>query len=160
MAILLLGSVMLISCGSRFSKVCEAKEGVNRAAQYVENEDFHPVVLLSSSGELHKWSGRLPDKWAGDSLKDTELVLCIYPEKERVIEICEYMVGSNIKRYNYEVTIHLRSAYTGEIIERTVLEGDNPRDCKLTEDWNTTSLHGSHVSFNQVKIWARRYVNP
>lgn len=142
------------------AEVCKSKNGIPQAAQYTESEGLHPIVLLSLSGSSHEWSDRLPENWDPLGIRFVELVLCVGDEVERLIETCEYAPPPDIKRYKYEIMLRLLSARTGELIEKVTLRGSEPRECAQTEISSVTRLTGSHVSFDQVQNWVKRYVEP
>jgi hypothetical protein len=138
-----------------FSQVCEGL-GITEAGTYRGNE--HPVVLLDSTGNGHEWSDQIPVEWLPSAVAETQLVVCVGEEREIKIETCEYMIGPDIIRYRYSLDIKLREAKTGKIINATTLDGSLPRACEFSEPYSLTRLEGSHVSFDQVQEWLRRYV--
>jgi len=142
------------------AEVCKSKNGIPQAARYIENDGLHPIVLLSLSGSSHEWSDNLPENWDPLGIRFVELVLCVSDEVERLIETCRYIPPPDIKRYRYEVMLRLLSAHTGELIESETLQGNAPRECEQTEISSVSRLAGSHVSFDQVQDWVKRYVEP
>jgi hypothetical protein len=136
--------------------VCSG-QGIAEAAAY-QGDGPHLLVLISSDGESHAWSGRLPDSWDPDSVGEVELVACVYPEGERSIEVCRYD-GPDITRYRHEMEIRLLAAQTGRPVASTVLSGNDPRACRLMEDHDLVRLEGTHVSYDDVEAWLRGYAD-
>jgi len=160
-------SVFYVGCGSRLSpqdtQIIEAMqpvakgEGVAQAASYTRDGGINPVVLISSSGEIHGWTDDIPTEWKPTSVEETELVICVGEEEEKIIEVCEYY-GPSITRYQHYVEVELREARTGKLVANTILYGSMPRHCKQSESYSVTRLYGSDVSFDQVTGWVETYV--
>lgn len=90
----------------------------------------------------------------------TELVACLEKEEEKLIQTCQYIGGPSVRRYQYELTIRLVAAQTGETIETHTLRGGSPPQCELTEHRAVTRLSGSHVQFEAVQNWLSKFTNP
>jgi hypothetical protein len=135
--------------------VCSGR-GVPDAAAYAGG-GVHPVVVLTSSGEPHDWSDDLAETWYPQSVQAAQLVACVEEEQERSIEVCPYN-GPDITRYRYEVAIRLVEARTGVEVASTVLRGNDPRECRQTEDYDLTRLAGDHISYSAAADWLRAHV--
>lgn len=129
--------------------------GVPKAAAY--QGSAHPVVLISSTGEIHKWSDELPLEWLPTTVEDTQLVVCVREEREKAVQVCKYF-GPDITRYQYYLSVTLMEAKTGNTVAATTLYGSLPRACLYTEDYWLTRLAGSHVSFDQLREWLHGHV--
>ena len=135
--------------------VCSGR-GVPDAAAYAGG-GVHPVVVLTSSGEPHDWSDDLAETWYPQSVQAAQLVACVEEEQERSIEVCPYN-GPDITRYRYEVSLRLVEARTGVEVASTVLRGNDPRECRQTEDYDLTRLAGDHISYSAAADWLRAHV--
>jgi len=141
------------------SEVCQGK-GVEEAAAYIPGPGPHAIVVLDASGSRHAWTNMLPYDWWPKSINATELVACLDEEQEEFVDICEYSGGQTIRRYQYTIPIRLVAARSGETIATGVIMGEPPRACRIMELVDTTEIHGSHVTHNEVEQWLRKFVTP
>ena len=137
------------------SSVCSGK-GVPQAAAYTDGAG--PIILIGNKGQEVSFSQSLPSGWAPTGIRFTELVACFNEPVTESIETCKYFGGSHIKRLRYRQFVRLVEAKTGETIIKTMLEGNDPRECKSSEDWDLTSLEGDPVQFDQILEFLRPYV--
>ena len=140
-----------------FAPVCDGY-GVDQAAAYSDGAGYHPVVLLDSSGDKHSWTTGILAEWCPASVADNELVICVGEERKEVVEVCVYVDGSDITRYEYSLDVELREAKTGETVASHTLYS-RPRSCRDEERRSTTKL-GSPVSLQKLEDWLEPYVLP
>ncbi|MDK1119420.1 MAG: hypothetical protein QGM50_11625 [Anaerolineae bacterium] len=141
------------------SVVCEGR-GVEEAAAYIPGPGPHAIVVLDASGSGRAWTNRLPYEWWPKSINTTELVACLDEEQQEFVTSCEYSDGQTIRKYQYTIPIQLVAARSGETIASGVIMGEPPRACKIMELVDTTTIHGSHVTHNEVEQWLRKFVTP
>ncbi len=153
----LVGELFTPSILSKFSSVCGGGANTN-SAPYNGTGKTHLIVLLNSSGDVHKWSDDLPADWWPNSEQDVELVACLDKERVSRIQRCSYSGGSDIERFRLTVDVTLREAQTGNIVASMSFYGSSPRQCKLVEDESTTRLVGGHVQVSDVMNWLESFV--
>jgi WD40 repeat protein len=139
------------------AKVCQGGS-IPQAAVYSGGLGPHPIVLLSSTGALHKWSDQLPDAWYPSEIGTLDLIVCIGQEQEWRVESCTYIGGPNIDRFQYGLEIQVVTAQTGKIIAAETLQGGSPGECPQRAPVFLLSEEGSHVTFSQVEDWLRPIV--
>jgi formylglycine-generating enzyme required for sulfatase activity len=140
---------------------CQGK-GISQAAEYEGGPGPHYIVLLSTSGEPHRWSNDIPDTWSPSNIGSTELVVCVGNERRRSIETCAYTGGGFVERLVREIDVTVVEASTGAIVAQETLRGGNPRSCSQTV-WSdrsdrTDSIEGSRVKARQVLDFLRPIV--
>ena len=140
-----------------FSTVCDG-QGVPDAAEYIPGPGLHPIILLDPTGQRHTWTNSIPEGWRSENVSDTELVVLVSYQIDVAIEVVHY-AGPDITRYQYHVDVVLRAAKTGEIIESITIYGTEPRECRQTEDYDLTELHGDEVPFSDLSDWLEPYVS-
>ena len=93
---------------------------VAEAADYDPKNPTPPIVAMVSDGGSFTASDRYLDAKAKQAIaiKDTQLVLCVAPEKPELIETCRYSgEGSyEIPRFSQKVSLKLVSAKTGNVL--------------------------------------------
>ncbi len=100
------------------------------------------LVVLSSDGTEHAWTGYPPMAWRPLTLDDAEFVACISPETTYTqIQVCSYSNGPAITRYSANRDVKVVEAATGRTIASFTLS-DNPRACGQTEKRDLTELRG------------------
>lgn len=139
-----------------YAGVCNGS-GLAQATAYTGGRGLHPIVFLATDGTPGAWSDQLPKGWEPVTLAETELVAC-GEEEERLLEVCPYAGGSDVRRYQYVARIVLRSATTGEQLGLLTVQGEPPRTCAAEESVNVSRLDGSHVDFDEIKQWLSGYV--
>jgi len=139
-----------------FSTVSDG-QGVPDAAEYIPGPGLHPIIPLRLNGQRHTWTNKIPEGWRSENVSDTELVVLMSVQIEVAIEVVRY-VGPDISRYQYHVDVVLRAAKTGEIIDSTTIYGTEPRECRQSEDYDLTELHGDKVPFSDLSDWLEPYV--
>ncbi len=123
---------------------------VAEAADYDPKNPTPPIVAMVADGSNFVADALYLDAKAkqATAVKDTQLVLCVAPEKPEVIETCRYSSGSNIERFSQEVNLKLVSAKTGKVLadakptaeakscaeSLTTREGSTPNTAPLTAD--------------------------
>jgi hypothetical protein len=133
-------------------------QGVVASATYSEGQVPHPVEIVHYGRRIWYWRWFLPGSWLPASVEETELVACVGPVEEYVIETCQYY-GSSVTRYGYKRQVVLRTAKTGEIVASETFRGESPSRCKQTEESSTTKLKGSRwINPNELREWLREYV--
>lgn len=142
------------------SQVCERK-GINNATAYTNASGIHPVVLLDPLGRIiQNWTKDIPEEWWPNSTNDAELVIRVGDEGKMQIQVCEYITGPDITRYQLFLNIQLLEVKTGKIIASTTLYGSEPVECREVAAYYTTTIEGSSVSFEQLKEWVEPYIMP
>jgi hypothetical protein len=100
------------------------------------------LVLLSTDGTEHPWTGYPPMAWRPLTLDDAEFVACVSPETTyRQIEVCSYTNGPAITRYSANRDVKVVEAATGRTVASYTMT-DNPRACGQTEQRDVTELRG------------------
>jgi hypothetical protein len=136
------------------SMVCDG-EPYPAAAAYVGSGP-HPIVMSFEDGTWHYWNDELSDEWFPSSSEQTQLVACI-DEKDVRVELCEYS-GPDIKRLRPDIEMTLVVAKTGEIIARHTFQGEEPRSCGYSEDYDLTELRGEKPDYEPARAWLQGYV--
>lgn len=153
----------LLEISEKVKSVCEGI-GVADAVPYNSEETrLHPVIILSSSGDLHNWQFSLPKEWHPSSVNDVELVLCVGEEESYTIETCNYEKNITVLREKYRINLRLLEARTAKEVGKRELNGTPPKSCppKIWGKPNTSATwYGSHVEYQQVENFLREYVSP
>lgn len=137
------------------SMVCEGE--ANAASANYEGSGLHPIVIADEDGERHPWNDQVPEAWFPASAEETQLVVCVSEPEDVRIELCEFN-GPDISRYRPDTTISIFNSKTGELVVQQTFQGEDPRSCRFSEDYDTTELHGYEVSFEDIESWLRPYV--
>jgi uncharacterized protein YjbI with pentapeptide repeats len=135
-------------------------DGVTEAADYVSDESFHPLALISITGEKHELSHRIPDSWEPMALRFAELVACAEDEHEVAIEQCSYAGGPAIKRLQYQMHMQVMAAKTGEMIVERTFKGTEPRSCPIVAPATQTTIKGDPIEFEEVESFLETYIHP
>ena len=158
----LLSVPRLTSYGDEFwsqaLRVCDGI-GIPEAAAYQETPGLHKVVAVEPDAKTWwSWTQYIQKEWRPTSLADTELIVCLEPEKKISIEVCHYQGSFTQERYQYTRHAVLRSARTGEVISSADLEGGMPAQCP-----RTTSKDGTIAGFPpgeaQASEWLIAFVS-
>lgn len=144
----------------RLQEVCKGK-GIAEAAIYnPKNNYFHPVVLLSGSGQPHNWSDDISDDWEPMAMRFCELVAAVDEEKRILLQTCTYTQGGIKYRYRYQMRIRLLNVRTGAAISSHTFYGTKPSACPQRTGVRYQELEGSHVGFSDVNEWLEKFVCP
>ncbi len=170
------GSIWLSAVQDGMTRICQG-EGIPQAANYIDEADSHPTIILTFSDDEFYWDSlsrlhgydidtykqRLPDDLYPAEISDAQLVACV-SRGWKSIETCRYSGGSyggdcTLNRYIYKVNISLIEAKTGNMIATETLVGGNPKRCPQTTA-GCLSLYGDEVEDLQIKImdWLETYV--
>jgi len=139
-------------------QICQTGQGVPLAAVYAGGPGVHPTLLLNPNGTNHTWAGSAWS-WRPSTTLATQLVACVEPQQENVIEVCHYN-GPDITRYQYSVAVRLFAVQSGQQIATTTLWGAPPRECRQQEPWSLVRLAGQPVAANQLIDWLRPFSEP
>ncbi len=130
------------------------------AADYRADHAHHKVHIISISNEGSSaaepdWNSQVPRKWLAETVSEVEIVVC-RAEKETLLENCIYLPTSYAHRYQYDTTIRLVAARSGDEILSFVQPGTPPESCpsSMTVDLysgKTLNIYGGHVSFPDVQ---------
>lgn len=93
----------------------------------------------------------------GGAYGAAELVGCLGAEQWVNIETCHYY-GPDINRYEYQVSIRVIVAQTGQVVAQGSVSGTSPRYCRQQEPYNLTTLSGNHVTLDDVRAWLQSVV--
>ncbi|MCX6761010.1 MAG: hypothetical protein NTZ84_02835 [Candidatus Nealsonbacteria bacterium] len=137
------------------SSVANGK-GVIDASAYTKSKGLHPVVIITSSGEIDSWNSEIPQEWQPKLIGETQLVAVI-TKGANSLQTCAY-TGPSVTRYQCYVKADLREAKTGNLVKSTTLYGSVPVQCRQRERMSVTALYGSSVEFSQLKDWLQGYV--
>jgi len=134
-----------------------AGQGVPTAAAY-GTQVPRPTVVLGPGGVRDAWSNALPGPWWPNSVAEAELVVCVGPQNEAVVQSCRYNIGPNIVRHRFNRAIVLREARTARIVAKVTLYGSMPDRCPQTAPYSQTREDGSGVAYDQAQAWFAPYV--
>ena len=133
---------------------------VPAAADYRADQPPHRVYFISSPDEGSsamgpKWNSQVPQDWLAGTISDVELVGCI-SEQGSIIETCSYLPNGLADRYQYNTTIRLVAAKSGEEILNLILPGTPPVACPSSMSFDLlsperASIFGGHVTFPEVQ---------
>lgn len=123
---------------------------VAEAADYDPKNPTPPIVAMVADGSNFVADALYLDAKAkqATAVKETQLVLCVAPEKPEVIETCRYSSGSSVERFSQKVGLKLVSAKTGKVLTEaqptaeakpcpeslTTREGSTPNTDPLTAE--------------------------
>lgn len=130
---------------------------IESAAAYQGN-GIHPFVIVSSSEEISSWNEQINEEWFPDSVEDAQLVVCVGPMKKEVVEVCEYMFGGDVTRYQYGIPVRLIEARTGQTVIYQTVYAKPPRDCQASESLDLVELVGPEVTYSWLSAWLQNYV--
>ena len=117
------------------------------------------MVVLDSEGNPHAWTGYPPLTWRPATLADAELVACISAEETQTqIEVCSYINGPSITRYQDSREVRIVDAATAREVAHYTLR-DTPRECRPSEQMGTTELRGE-VKWSMVEDRCCELVDP
>lgn len=136
--------------------VCSEGKGTLDAAPFSDEHLPHPLLVLDQSGNVNWYTDRMPNNWHPTGVDSTQLVACISQKKE-TLETCNYRGGGVQFRYQYQATVRLLKAQTGELISNTTLYGSRP-DCDSTITLGTGNKEGTTVDEKQLIDWLKPYV--
>src|SRR3990170_5255268 len=130
-------------------------QGVPEAAAFDPNNPGpHTVVILDVSGTPNiELNDLLPQEWLPASIRETELVVLVSPEREVFLGTQAYEGGPPISAYRYEVDLELREALTGRTLDRATFKGVNPPPFPATAPVQQVTLYGSHFVKEAVNTW-------
>jgi hypothetical protein len=136
--------------------VCRGK-GHPATAPYQPIEGFHPVVVLTESGEIKPEYD--VDRYSLEpmALRYTQLVACL-GEKINAVETCQYNV-STLTRRQWVTSALLVEAATGKTVTYKQFYGNPPGTCPDSKRVETRVLDGEKVAFTEVANWLERLVN-
>jgi hypothetical protein len=137
-------------------KVCGG-EGNEGAAIYNNSSGIHKVVPSEQFGDLWLYT-MMPYDWLPATLEETELVICVSPEKTVLIQDCQYIPMGDYARYQNERDISLRAARTGEVIAQIKIYGSNPPECPATLSIQHGHGAGGDVNSGEVIRWLRSFI--
>jgi WD40 repeat protein len=140
---------------------CQGK-AVPGAATYQTDHAPHPILFISSTGERHEWNSQLPGEWQPQSLDQVEFVGCL-EETETIIETCSYIPVGQADRYQYDLTIRLVIAQTGEELLVFKKAGSTPPKCPAAMSFDLLNpgrkrIDGGHVNLSDVRSQLEIYV--
>ena len=135
--ILCCSSLLISSCGANkteqaFLSVCNSKQGNSNAPAYSKDGDFSPPIIFTRGDKTKDFSGSKfllqREAWKAEPGQQ-QLVGCITYEKEEVGK-CYFSVKrksksssrkrwvqKTSKRYNQTVTVEIREAKTGKLLD-------------------------------------------
>ena len=124
------------------------------AAEYPAKNVPHRVYFISNSAEGPDWNSQVPQDWLADTVSEAVLTGCL-EERETIIETCTYLVNGFADRYQYDTTIQLVAAKSGEVIYAFTHPGAAPEKCPSTMTFDRlspkrASIFGGHVTFTEV----------
>jgi len=130
--------------------------GLADAAEYSRGPGPHPIEAMHDGRRI--WLP--PDKsWRPASIAETELVACVGPVEQYVIEVCQYSGGNNLTRYGFRRRVILLAARTGEVLASETFAGEWPRACRPTEQWWVWWLWGgTRIDAGAVWEWLSPWV--
>lgn len=131
--------------------VCQGT-GVSSSAEYEIGKGIHPIVMFNQDGEFDVLSSEVPSDWLPTDISSIEIVACV-ERSEKLIEICSYNGGVSTRRYQWQLTIHLFAAHTGEEIDSQVFLGTMPDDCPAAKVNPDPLRYGGSVSFRDIQPW-------
>ena len=111
-----------------FAPACNGQP-VKGVSDYRPGPGPHPIVILENNSKSIR---KVPDQWMPKSLGVVELVACVGKSEKVLIETCNYESGGKIKRYQYQVTIQLIAASTGQLLKSITVQGSPPEYCPVS----------------------------
>jgi uncharacterized protein (TIGR02145 family) len=133
-----------------YKKLQESCEGnpVEDVGEYDPENEFHKIVLIRNDGMKHPWGNNIPyDKPI--EMNEVELIACISHNWDT--SHCAYDNLSVISRLQSVVTISVRVASTGELLESKTFYGSIDA-CPFT-NYTSRTVYGAYVTYDDVKDW-------
>jgi hypothetical protein len=146
---------------SLVAAACQGK-AVSGAANYQTDHAPHPIIFISPTGERHEWNGQLPGAWQPLSLDQVELVGCL-EETGTIIETCSFVPVGQADRYQYELTVRLVIAQTGEELLVFKKAGSPPQRCPAAMSFDLLNpgrkrIDGGRVNLSDVRPQLEFYI--
>ncbi|MBN1668565.1 MAG: LysM peptidoglycan-binding domain-containing protein [Anaerolineales bacterium] len=142
-----------------FTPLCERASGVSQAAVY-NRLAISPLIMIASGGEnALNLSAELPGAWGAAEIERIELVVCIEFKEERLLQTCEYDVGSDVERYQQNYNVSVYEAITGAVVDQGIFPGALPRACQEQELIELERLDGG-IDFDPIILWLCQFVDP
>jgi hypothetical protein len=124
-----------------FAPACKGQP-VKGVSDYQPLHGSHPIVILQNDRSSLR---RIPDEWMPKSLEEIELVACVGKEEKVLMETCHYESGGKVKRYQYQVTIQLVAASTGQVLKNIKVQG-SPEYCAVSVQGSAAgTIEGGYV---------------
>jgi uncharacterized protein YjbI with pentapeptide repeats len=137
-----------------FQTVCSGN-GIQVARGYNPGSNFHSTIVTSINEE--NWNNPFPN-WEPSDLRALELVACDRGEEE-VYLICTYAIDEVISIYQYQWSVTLKDAKTGETIASQKFKGEGLDSCP--QNFPEAQVpRGEHVDPQDVLDWLEGYVYP
>ncbi|MGH2686610.1 MAG: hypothetical protein ACRDJP_14190, partial [Actinomycetota bacterium] len=121
--------------------------------------DFHPMVILSTSGQVGLDTDRALDLgWEPMAVRFAQLVACVGDQDPVEIEICPYGGGGlfgTITRVRHERDVKVVEAATGRTVFQRSYEGTLPDPCPaqhvFLESNTAETFSGSDITFRDIE---------
>lgn len=126
-------------------------EGVPEAAGYLAANKIHKVIFLRPNGEVHPWNDKIDEKWAAESVEETELALVIRPQTKVKLETKSFANGPPIERMQWNLDVFVVDAKSGEVLATRRFQ-NQPRPVNPVEPYALTMI-GAPVSCTTVFNW-------
>jgi uncharacterized protein (TIGR02145 family) len=143
-------NIAFIDAPIDYKKLLASCEGnpVENVGEYDPDNEFHKIVLIRNDGIKHPWDNYIPyDK--PSEMNEVELIACISHNWDT--SHCAYDNLSVILRLQAVVTISIRVASTGELLESKTFYGSIDA-CPFT-NYSSHTVYGTYVTYDDVKDW-------
>lgn len=133
--------------------VCSGQPAASAHA-YDPNQAFRTVMVFNGQGEAGAFSDYpVFKRWEPMAVRFTDLVVCVGDNEEHLVQTCQYEEGVDIERFDIRREITIRTAKTGEIVNRTVIFGPEPADCPVITHDKPMDLRSLPAPQEEVGKW-------
>ena len=155
--------------------ICEQGGGAGApaAASYDSAALLSPTLVVHQGGSSWNiYNEDYPEAWNPSVVAEAQLVACVQGQDAQIIESCDYYetdVAGNptsdasfVERRQYERTVLLYSAVTGELVAKERILGSIPAECGdevfFEADGQVIYENGSTVGVSSVSAWLAPHV--
>jgi hypothetical protein len=149
-----------------YAALCSGDRSVSDAPTYEPGDVDDVLAFTQREGAWRVDTGYLPTPWRDEYPDQAELVVCVGPEREEVIERCPYPSETEtrtIVRTSYPRAVRIIAARTGVEVAHGDVEGvDPPAPCTEEETFPTgmTTMRrsGARVQPDDVAAFVERAI--
>jgi hypothetical protein len=149
-------------------RACSGEGGNSEAPPYsIYDEPVLIALYDTQRGRLESSSPYVSSDWIGESVEETQLVICLDEKQEILLESCPYSLlgfGSAtnwIKRYREQQQIRIVALNTGYTTSAQIFYGEAPKYCPNQAQFSTTTItYMGKIDSSKVKAWIELYVAP
>lgn len=140
--------------------VCNG-ERLPQATAYQLQVVPHHILVIYQSSKQSLLINDYPPNWIPEQIEGLQLVACLEYTWD-LIERCEYERNHIMEREQYVMSVTLRSAWDGQVVNRFQLHGEAPSDCSTYEIFEgnefTKTVRGSEIDLPRLMDQLRSYV--